>query len=514
MKTRTLLLALTLFVFSTGLYAQTDQDKKDLLNIAERGCTGAHVVRMKGLLEKYPELISLTDSDGNSLLLIAAKYGNLTVFNYLEQDLGFDPYSVNPKGMNALSVHIYETRISVLMPFINWLLNHYDVLRLVNTPDNDGVYPIMHAADKKYLYLIKELHEKYGAKLDVSDKKGVTLAMRLAGLGDTTSVRYLKDRGVKFSAVDDNGNNAAWYARAMGLRFQLAWEIEDYIAKEGEIIRLNGLDLEKTRVSMMLRKLVRNGDVTMLKDFVLGLRSDNNPLKGMAWTNLKYDNGESLLHIATESGHTDMVEYLYSVDPTLLVTKDDNDKTPMDRVDITTNKEVFEFLRDPFSGVKKKIMAMDISQDKKDLIFALQKYGNTLPTTDFDMLSKSFIAKILIDGMDEEADRLLFGQDEGLFETYGLYDYWMENPNSGDNYQYILMIGALVSSNKKELRRISASSIRKGYRLVLGKQYEDAVRNSSRLSKAVETYDMLIPGLPKMINAVIIGIYDKPIKIR
>lgn len=514
MIVRALILPLFLFTFFTsGLSAQTDQDKNDLISLAERGY-GAQLVKMVRLLNEYPELRLLTDSEGNNLILIAAKNGNLSSFALLEEEFGFDPYSVNTKGQNGLAVHILGARIGVSMPFLDWMLRHYDTNKMVNTPDNDGVYPMMHAVEKKYLYLIKELHEKFGALLEIADNNGVTLAMRIAAIGDTTGIRYLREKGVKFSPRDINGNNAAWYAKVKGLRYPLAWEIEDFISSEDRLHKLNELELEKKRISMMVRKLVSNGDVKMLKDFVSGFsRSEGHPLKGMDWVNIRYDNGESLMHIATDAGRRDMVEYLYGVDPSLLSSKDEKNRTPIDKVDVSSDKETFEFLRDPLSKIKEKIMYLDISQNKKDLIVSLQDYCGTTPTYDLDLLSSAFIAKLIKDGVDYEADQVLFGVDEGLFETYGLYDYWMENLNYNENYQYVLLVGAYVFQ-KGNNRRITTVKITKGYMTVLGATHDEALKNSSKLRRTLDAYDGLFPQLSNRINSLMMDVYKKPFKIR
>lgn len=110
----------------------------------------------------------------------------------------------------------------------------------------------------------------------------------------------------------------------------------------------------------------------------------------------------------------------------------------------------------------------DTWHEKNTLINSTKTYCGIFNTDDLDILSDVFIKKVLKYGIDEDALTLLFGEEKALGRSYGLYDHWLENPSSGDNSAYLILVGALYLHKNKNIMRDHYVMIAQGCKMVLG----------------------------------------------
>ena len=389
-------------VVSSNILAQTEKEKDFMFYTAKNGC-GADLYKLSVMLKEHPEYMDVKDQDGNNLILLSAKVGNINSFSHLEE-LGFDPYSENSNGQDALAVNIERETFGANIYFINWLLKKHDGIRFVNHADNDGMYPIMHAVEQGQPFLVIILHREYGASLDVVNNDDVSLAMMLAEKGETSCLKYLKDNGAKFSGVDKDGHDVIWYAKNKSKKYIVAWELELWAAEEEAKL--------KTDAGLPQSKLLRHSDVV---------------------------------------------------------------------------------------------------QEKKDMLFNLQKYCKEPTLNDIKKLSDIFVLLVLKKGVDDNVRDILFGRPDGVYDTYGLYDHWVENAEQAEYSAYLIMMGALVV-NSGDLFTINyLPSISKGYKVVLGETFSP--ETDHKLTKVASTYDAASPGIYGKMDLLAKDLCSRSVKI-
>jgi ankyrin repeat protein len=396
MKNKLIILFVSLFLLQP-LFSQTEDELKLMFRIAERG-HGVDVYRLRNMIQKNPSYLGVTDDDWNNFLHIASIHSNTFVFDMLEE-LGISSESVNKYGESLVLVHINRTRLGINPAFFKWLLERYKDTDLINKPDNYGVPPIMALVDKGFLDWVPTLHEKYGAILDVRDNDNRTIAMAMVQKNDIKYMKYLRDHGVDMLAVDDLGHDVLWYAKKANTSFDLLMMIEGFLRSDNEeyakkiISGETGFDIGNTtlavnklpellgnihkvdldvsiqdaKIFVLLKKLVNDGDFELLKKAFIFIEDENSRLKDIKLSDIVYENGKTLMHFASEQGHTDVVEFLYNKDNTFIYKRDLDGKNPYERALNNDNVLTSAYIKDPRSFIREKMNGMNIEASKKDL---------------------------------------------------------------------------------------------------------------------------------------------------
>ncbi len=359
----------------------------------------------------------------------------------------------------------------------------------------------MALVDKGFFEWLPILHEKYGAVLDVKDNDKRTIAMAVAQKNNVKYIKYLRDHGIDMLALDDLNHDVLWYAKKANASFELLMTIEGYLRQDNdeyakkiisgeehidigdaglavsklpELLRnAHKVDVDvavqDAKIFVLLKQLVSYGDLELLKKAFVFIEDEGSRLRDIKLSDVVYENGKTLMHFASESGHTDVVELLYNKDRTFIDKRDFDGNTPYDKAVNNNNVLTSTYIKDPGSFIKEKIKGMNIEESKRELIISLQIYCDNFNTSDLDVLSISFIEKIVADGINKRSIQILFGTSSGFFNSYGLYDYWIQNIDVLDNWSYVVLVGALVLDKEEYLRDIYISSkVIDGYTASLG----------------------------------------------
>jgi ankyrin repeat protein len=246
---------------------------------------------------------------------------------------------------------------------------------------------------------VPTLHEKYGAILDVRDNDNRTIAMAMVQKNDIKYMKYLRDHGVDMLAVDDLGHDVLWYAKKANTSFDLLMMIEGLLRSDNEeyakkiISGETGFDIGNTtlavnklpellgnihkvdldvsiqdaKIFVLLKKLVNDGDFELLKKAFIFIEDENSRLKDIKLSDIVYENGKTLMHFASEQGHTDVVEFLYNKDNTFIYKRDLDGKNPYERALNNDNVLTSAYIKDPRSFIREKMNGMNIEASKKDL---------------------------------------------------------------------------------------------------------------------------------------------------
>lgn len=114
---------------------------------------------------------SLVDQEGNTLLLIASQFGQLTVVQWLLENVA-KPDEYNKNGKYALILAIQQASVDI-SPLVKWLVQQYKSKNILKQYDNEGRYPLHYAVRRRHLGLIEFLIKEGGSEfLNQYDNQG------------------------------------------------------------------------------------------------------------------------------------------------------------------------------------------------------------------------------------------------------------------------------------------------------------------------------------------------------
>lgn len=129
---------------------------------------------------------------------------------------------------------------------------------------------------------------------------------------------------------------------------------------------------------------------------------------------------------------------------------------------------------------------------------------------DMELLSEKIVQKILLEGTNYEIKDMVFGEErmEGG-KSYGLYDYWRDNIDKGNNASYLILIGALFYDERNLLDRRTTLTIKDAYGQVLGTQMSSA--SEMKLNELVNKYASPVINVSQKIGLSVKSIYGKSV---
>lgn len=140
------------------------------------------------------------DENGNSLLLLAAREGNLKVVELLVKRGAQVAYK-NPAGDSALALAALQGHVEIV-----------DTLLQAGAPvGNEGWTPLVYAAFNGHLAIVERMVER-GAFVDQRAPNQATALMLAARNGHTDVVRYLLSKGADATLENDQGRTARSWA--------------------------------------------------------------------------------------------------------------------------------------------------------------------------------------------------------------------------------------------------------------------------------------------------------------
>ena len=325
--------------------------KRDGMNFLHIAAANGHLCLCKVLLETYKLDLQMTDDNGWSVLHLAAKAGNVELFQYLI-DKGSDVYRQNGDGMNCLHIAAMNGHLRLckkLLEICNvdlqmiddhgWSVLHFVsedgnlelfqyLIHKVNDvyrPNGDGMNCFHIAAANGHLRLCKVLLETYKLDLQMTDDNGWSVLHLAAKAGNVELFQYLIDKGSDVYRRKRDGMNCLHIAAVNG-RFRLCkvlletykldlqmtddngWSVLHLAAKAGNVELFQylidkGSDVYRPKRDGMncLHIAAVNGRFRLCKVLLETYKLD---------VQMSDDDGWSVLHFSAKAGNIELFQYL------------------------------------------------------------------------------------------------------------------------------------------------------------------------------------------------------------
>ncbi|XP_062593371.1 ankyrin-2-like [Saccostrea cucullata] len=342
---------LVIFLVEKGLDIKcTRNDGSTVLHLC---CLNSKIDMCKYLVNTYPDLLNVTDNNGQNALHDAAWSGNVEILKFL-LDKGSDINSARKDGKTVLHLCCLNSKIDMC----KYLVNTYPFL--LDVTDIDGGNALHDAAWSCNVEILKFLLGK-GLDIKCTRNDGSTV-LHLCCLNSKIDMcKYLVNTyPFLLDVTDNNGQNAlhdaAWSGNVEILKFLLDKGSDINIARKGG----------KT----VLHQCCLNSKIDMCKylvntyPFLLDITDNNgvNALHGAAWSGnfdlviflLEKDldikstinNGKTVLHLCCMNGKKikDMCKYLANTYPFLLDVTDNNGENALHSAAWGGDIDLFKFL--------------------------------------------------------------------------------------------------------------------------------------------------------------------------
>lgn len=171
----------------------------DILNAAEKGESGQVIDLLKRGMD-----VNTADATGNTLLIIAARNGNLELLDFLLRNRA-NPLMRNKYGDSALMVATLRGDASTVQRLL-----------AAKAPVNHDGWTALHYAAYGGNAEIVRLLAAHGASLDAEAPNGQTSLMLAASNGKLEAVKALVDADADLDVADRQGRTALMLAQAAG----------------------------------------------------------------------------------------------------------------------------------------------------------------------------------------------------------------------------------------------------------------------------------------------------------
>jgi len=216
--------------------------KKDGDTLLISACKENDIEKIKGLIDDYKTNVNFCNKYHNSPLIIASKYGNEIIINYLISKNAFINYK-GEYGISPITTACYFMKYEIIsllikeffktnnanlinehcekgnMPLtIACSLNNKDLINLliqeganVNIEDNQGNSPLSIACQNKNMLLVMDLIKK-GADINKENKNGKTPLMYACDIGNEKIIEILVNFNVDINIENKYGITPLMYA--------------------------------------------------------------------------------------------------------------------------------------------------------------------------------------------------------------------------------------------------------------------------------------------------------------
>ncbi len=210
----------------------------------------------------------------------------------------------------------------------------YTYLKLGVNPNSksfDGVTPLMYAAEKGNIYIVKQLL-KFGAEVNAVPNSFITALIAASKNNYPDIAELLLQNNANVNAIDINGNSSLSYAASFGYP-QLAWLLCSYGAKTET--------LEKDQSPMIISAFYGDNDIIKIL------------LEFAADVNVTDDFGFTPLIIAAQKGHLETVKLLVENGANLEI-KNDQKLNALKMAVYKGNADIVEYLLENGAYVNEK----------------------------------------------------------------------------------------------------------------------------------------------------------------
>ena len=308
-----------------GLVDSQNENKESPLHIA---CIAGHITIIKILVTEHGADLNARDIANNTPLHKAAIHGQTAVINVLIKDFGCDPISKGYNGATALHYACREGHAALM----ETLLSLYQLDPM--TTDDDGSTPLHYAALGGRDTVVKQLISKYSCPVDCTNKNNVTPLHLACGHGHLNVVQTLILVYEADLNVCNEDNDTPLHTAALCGQLHI---INYIILNRLGYISSTHLQRNKESYIMLLHHACRQGHMEIIESLLtyskldpLSIDDDGNTLVHLAAmggsktvvkmlvtkygcpVNSKNNTGQSPLHLACTSSHTQVITTLLS----------------------------------------------------------------------------------------------------------------------------------------------------------------------------------------------------------
>ena len=307
--------------------------------------------KVRILLKKYPNLSTIKDKKGNTLLHMAAQQGTVWV-SYI------DPNVKNEEGKTALHIALEndnkgffnqlisankdldlnvknslgDTALHIacrkgIMAFVDRLLNEHTMTNVIN---NNKETPAYIAAREGHESVVKALWEKGdSASFKQKDTSGLTAVSIAAKKGHLPIIKFFKEANEELLRETDNKGNTLFHLAAEGGYKNVAEELLNF-DRAYYLGKLNADGFSGLHLA------VQQGRDEFLQNVFFNKKMDLNLPDSVAH--------RTPLHWAVKNGRVSTVQLLSSNKEVNLELRDKLDKTPLDYAREGNNSRITEIL--------------------------------------------------------------------------------------------------------------------------------------------------------------------------
>ncbi|OGI11182.1 MAG: hypothetical protein A2Y40_04875 [Candidatus Margulisbacteria bacterium GWF2_35_9] len=295
----------------------------DVNTLNREGCSVLMVASKWGKTEiidfllSYPKTnINLKDKEGNTALFYAVRYGKTDVMKQLLTDINIGVNSINKNKVTSLMIAALKGNKEA----VEVLINAPDID--INLEDESEQTAMIKAAHGGYIDVINVFLSRPEIKVNIEDKIEQTALGKAAKQGHLEIVKELVAR-------EDNT------IRNLSTSLLNATDNAGEIIKEALENMLNKYkSMTENALEIVMVNAVSTGNIKFVE--LLMRYSEVNE-------NIKNREGKSLLHIAVECGHVNIVKFLLS-QPDIKKSIDAKGTVLLEKAVINSNRKMFKAL--------------------------------------------------------------------------------------------------------------------------------------------------------------------------
>lgn len=280
---------------------------------------------IKRIIEEDPAKINRRDENGNSLLHMAVRAGNIEIVKYLVSR-NADVNIENSRNETPLQLAVNESSLEI----VKYLISHGAD---VGVKDNFNKTPLHNAVIEGEIELVKFIVSQ-GPDLNAKDNSRESPLFIAIRHNRLDIANYLISQGAELNSKDNTGRSPLHEAVVNG-HFDL---VKNLILQGADINAKDRYDIYP------LHDAANEGKLEITKYLVShGAEVNVRGVAALAWHPFNRTLGCTPLHLAANKGHLEIVKYLISHGADLNI-KNNDDNTPLDLAEKRQHKEIVAFL--------------------------------------------------------------------------------------------------------------------------------------------------------------------------